>query len=88
MNPSEFISPELPGYVEFSTGSRDIPAIFDMEYIETNNISGIKPTLLCTYENSQLINEGDSISVDSKNYLLEIIQEQDEFFALLVLRRT
>ncbi len=87
MNPTEFINPDLPGYVVATSGSLSIPGIFEKEYIETDDISGLVTSLFCAAADLTDFSEGDTIVINSVSYVAEVVQEQDEFFTLLVLRR-
>ncbi len=83
MNPKDFIIPDMPGYTLATINGVKVEGLFTRNYIETNRMSGNLPLL--TVADSESINTGDAITIDSNTYTVEEIQNDGDGFFEVVL---
>ena len=81
LDPSEFIDPDIPGY--FISETPAIEGIFSRQYVETQNIAGVKPLFLIAESDAPA--SDTQITIKSKLYTIRAIQPDGEGFAVLVL---
>ena len=72
--------------VTASVGGASVEAIFDNEYVEYQNVSGLRPVLRLPSSSIAAVVEGTAVTVNAVSYTVAGIQSDGTGMSLLILQ--
>lgn len=84
---AEFMDADLANVVDCVFSGGTVRGSFSREYIETDQVAGVRSVILCPSSSVDTVATGDAVTVDGVNYTVQVIEQRGRAFTALVLGR-